>query len=205
MSDKPELKVYVQSKAYKKFRYFIDLCETEISGLGKVEKIGNRLVVTDFQIFKQVVSGAHSDIDDDALAAFLYEMTVAKEDLSKWRVWWHSHAAMAVFFSGTDTNTIDRSVEFPWLVSIVGNHDGDIKARIDVFEPIRCTEDLVVEIIEDEDPALKELCLKEIKEKVTQERSVGFFPLSKKEKEKKTYYHGDNRFEDDDYHEHMRR
>ncbi len=175
MSDQNKFKIYIQRKAFRKYRYFIDLCEDEISGFGKCEKIGGKMVITDFQIFKQVVSGAHSDMDDDALAAFLFEKTKAKEDLSQWRVWWHSHAAMQTFFSGTDTDTIDKSTEFPWLISIVGNHAGDIKARIDVYDPIRFNEDVEVEILEDEDLELKSLCLSEIKEKVSK-RADFFLP-----------------------------
>ena len=199
------LKVYIERKAYRKFRYFIDICEDEISGFGKVVKRDGRLIVTDFQIFKQSVSGAHSDMDEDALASFLYEQIKAGESMSEWRVWWHSHARMAAFFSQTDTGTIDRSNEFPWLISLVGNHDGDLKARIDVFDPIRCEEEIEVEVIEEEDPELKALCEKEIKEKVT--RSVNFY-LPKKGGEKK--HKGEIKFwgegeDDEDWHEHMRK
>lgn len=212
--EKLEPKIYIQKKAYRKFRYFIDLCEDEISGFGKVVKIDQKLVITDFQIFKQVVSGAHSDMDDEALALFSFEKTKAGESLAEWRVWWHSHARMEAFFSTTDTGTIDGSKEFPWLISIVGNHAGDIKARIDVFDPIRCYEDLEVEVIEDEDPELKELCLKEIKEKVSRNRSMGYnIPPQKydypnyKGKEKKSKYWGGGSDEDDEmeFHERMRK
>ena len=190
-----DYKIYFQRKAYQKFRYFIEECETEISGFGKVVKYGDKLVITDVEIFKQKVSGAHSDMDDEALAAFLFEKTKAKESLAQWRVWWHSHATMGVFFSGTDTGTIDGSTEFPWLISVVGNHDGDIKARIDVFDPIRCTEDLEVEVLEEEDEELKALCIKEIKEKVSSVKDTSVTPykwsdIKNNKGPKKSHYWG---------------
>ena len=169
-----EDKIYFLRKAFIKMRYFVSLCEDEISGLGKVEEINGKLVVTDVEIFKQVVSGAHSNLDDDALAEFLFEQTKKGEDLAKWRLWWHSHARMQVFFSKTDTDTIDASTEYPWLISVVSNHAGDIKARYDIYKPYRMNKDLGVEILEDEDDELKELCQKEIDEKVSKQRD--FYP-----------------------------
>lgn len=167
-------KIYFLKSAYQKMRYYVSLCEDEISGLGKIEEQNGKLVVTDVQIFKQVVSGAHSDLDDDALAEFLFEKTKNGDDLAKWRLWWHSHAKMNVFFSGTDTNTIDTSTEFPWLISVVTNHKNEILARYDTYKPYRLTENLLVEILEDENLALKEECKKEIEEKVSQSRSYGY-------------------------------
>lgn len=218
MHQGPKYKVYFTRKAYQKYRYFIDLCPTEISGFGKVVRIAGKLTITDVEIFKQVVSGAHSDMDDDALAAFLYEKTKAKEDLSQWRVWWHSHASMQVFFSGTDTGTIDGSTEFPWLVSVVGNHAGDIKARWDLFDPMRHTEELEVEIIDEEDEELKALCKKEIDEKVSTHKyeptqvSVGFQPRKedfqhnhKKGKKRDHFWGGKSEDETDRFHEGHRR
>ncbi len=164
-------KLYLTNYARKKLRYYVELCEDEISGFGKLDvKIidGDRyLVMTDLVIFKQVCTAAHSTIDDEALGKFLYEQTKAGEDLSKWKIWWHSHAKMDAFFSSIDTATIEKSTEFPYLVSLVSNHEGDIVARLDLFDPVRHTEDLSVEILPEEDNELKDLCEKEIQEKVT--------------------------------------
>lgn len=167
------MKLYLTKKVHQKLRYYTEQCSEEISGLGKITMMDDPvyekcLLVHDIEIFKQEVSGTHSTIDDDTLAKFLYEKTKAKENLSEYRFWWHSHATMAVFFSGTDTGTIDKSTEFPWLVSLVTNHKGDLKARFDLFDPIRVKiEDLEIEVLEDEDLALKEQCKKDIEEKVS--------------------------------------
>lgn len=164
-------KLYLTSYARQKLRYFVDLCEDEISGFGKLEvKVENGeryLIVTDFIIIKQVCSGAHSTMDEESMGKFLYEITKSGEDLSKWKVWWHSHAKMTAFFSGTDTGTIDKSTEFPYLVSLVSNHNGDIIARLDIFDPLRHHETLEVVVLSEENEELKALCQKEIDEKVS--------------------------------------
>lgn len=169
-------KLYLTQHARQKLRYYVEQCKEEISGFGKLEVSvveGVRyFIMTDLVIFTQVCTGAHSMIDDDALGKFLYEKTKAGEDLTKWKIWWHSHATMTAFFSGTDTGTIEKSTEFPYLISLVTNHAGDIKCRLDVFDPIRYHEDLQVETLPEENEELKLLCAKEIEQKVTTSRDI---------------------------------
>ena len=112
------------------------------------------------------MSGAHSDIETEALAKFQVELVQKGEDLSLWKLWWHSHATMGVFWSGTDTDTIDKSTEFEYLVSLVTNHKHEIKARVDTFKPLRLYADMEVEIMEEYDEALKKTCDEEIAQKV---------------------------------------
>jgi len=154
-------------------RYFTELCDEEISGFGTVEVKPYGLLITGIEILKQEVGPAHATMDEDAMAEFLFEKTKNKEDLSKWRVWWHSHAKMQAFFSGTDTGTIDKSTEFPWLVSMVTNHEGELVGRVDIYTPIRAYEEVDIITLEEEDEALKELCQKEIDEKVTSKPTWG--------------------------------
>ena len=170
------MKLFITNPAWQKIYYFVAECEDEISGLGKVlfdDKTGD-VTVIDVAIFEQKVSGGHSDIEPEALAKFLYEKTKAGEDLSEWRLWWHSHADMDTFFSQTDTETIDGSTEFDWLVSLVTNHKHEVHARFDLFKPFRLTNsDIKVEILDDEDNEIRKQCIKEIEEKVTKS-SAGF-------------------------------
>lgn len=163
--------LYFTKKAYLKLKYYVTQCEDEISGLGKVETElieGRRIfLVTDLEIFNQEVTAAHSTIDDDALAKFQYEIMAKGEEPGDYKLWWHSHAAMDTFFSTTDTGTIDKSTEFEYLISLVTNHEMEFSARIDVFDPIRAHEELKVVVLEEENAELKELCKKEIENKVT--------------------------------------
>lgn len=173
-------KLYLTPYASKKLRYYVDQCPEEISGFGKVEVMRHEgepyLVVTDLLILEQECSGAHSTMDEDSIGKLLYELTKNGEDLSVWRLWWHSHADMRAFFSGTDTSTIDSSREFTYLVSLVTNHAGDYVARIDFFDPLRLEEELEVEILPEVDEELKALCKKEIEEKVSlSESRAGYY------------------------------
>lgn len=164
------MKLFLTKFAHQKLRYYVEQCEPEISGFGKVEKMvvnGTRcFVVTDLEIFNQTVSAAHSTMDDDALAKFLFEKTKAGEDLSLWKLWWHSHAKMNSFFSTTDTGTIDKSTEFPILISLVTNHKDEKVARMDIHDPFRAFINMEVVVLEEENEELKLQCAKEIKDKV---------------------------------------
>ena len=65
------MKLVITPYAWEKMRHYVDGCEGEVSGMGKVEKNEDgELVITDCTIFEQSVSGAHSDIETEALAKF---------------------------------------------------------------------------------------------------------------------------------------
>ncbi len=174
------IKVELTAYAWQKMRYYVDGCKGEVSGLGKIEVAEDgALVITDCTIFEQTVSSAHSNIETEALAKFQLEMIQKGEDLGKWKLWWHSHATMSVFWSGTDMGTINTSTEFEYLVSLVTNHNHDIKCRVDMFKPLRMAQDdIEVYIQEDVDETLKAECDAEIKAKVTEPTPVYQKPFS---------------------------
>ncbi len=163
------MKVVIQSQAWEKIMQYTDLATGEISGLGKVEKIDGHLTVTDVEIFEQETSGAHSTIPTEALAKFQDDIVRKGGSMKSYTLWWHSHAHMGVFFSGTDTNTIDGSTEFPYLLSLVVNKKGEYKARFDVHHPVHLiAENVDVEIqdhSDDTDILEARLILKDLLEK----------------------------------------
>lgn len=157
------MKLLITSYAWEKILAYTDLCPAEISGLGKVKVIGDDFVVVDVAIFEQTVSSAHSTIETKALAKFQHEQVKKGESMKEWVLWWHSHADMSVFFSGTDTGTIDGSTDFPYLVSLVVNKKHEKEARFDLFRPVRMkTEKLTVEILQVSDAKIKKQCQKDI-------------------------------------------
>lgn len=168
---------------------YVDNCMYEIGGLGKVTTDGEDFFVSDVEIFKQKVTEAHVDMTAEALADFQYEKAQKHESLLEYKFWWHSHAKMGVFFSGTDTNTIDSSTEFPWLVSVVTNHLHELTGRVDIYSPVHMYIDKVpVVIVDDTDEAIVAQCLKDIEEKVTMPilstfqrdtKRIGYTPISK--------------------------
>lgn len=139
-------KLFILHEAAEKIRQYTALCPDEISGIGKVIMEKGVLTVTDVEIFKQTVSGAHSTIEPESLAEFQSDIVKKGGSMKQYVLWWHSHAHMGVFFSGTDTDTIENSSEFPYLVSLVVNKKGDAKARLDYYTPIHGFTELEVEV-----------------------------------------------------------
>ena len=127
-------KLMISSQAHEKLRAFVTLVDTEISGMAKsIITPDKDVVITDFIIFDQEVTGATTIISDESQAKFIYELTKANADPSEWNVWWHSHCDMGVFWSGTDDKTIEEHTAQSYLISLVTNKKGDLKARIDVY------------------------------------------------------------------------
>jgi hypothetical protein len=171
------MKIILSQTAWQKIKAYTDNCPYEIGGLGQVTTDGVNFYVSDAEIFTQKVTEAHVDMTAETLATFQFEKLQAKQSLKDYKFWWHSHAKMGVFFSGTDTATIDSSTEFPWLVSIVTNHKHELVGRVDIYVPVHMYVDKVtVEIEQAVDTALLERCKQDIKDKVTFPTPFGLKP-----------------------------
>jgi len=201
------MQLYIESDAWHKIQYYVDTCKTEVSGLGKIERRDGDFYVTDVKIFAQDVSGAHSDIEAQALAEFQVELLKDGENPANWTLWWHSHANMNVFFSGRDIATIDESTDFRYMVSLVTNHAHDLLARVDVYDPARLHTELDVTLLLPEVPKkIADECQKEIDTKVRKKVSVshkgkqtsfGFKSVS--DVSRVAYPYSDFLYDDDDY------
>lgn len=127
--------------AWKKINAYIQNCEQEISGLGRatVETDENETIirVSDVFIWRQEVTGGTTEVHDNNdmfnLGSELVSAGVPMEELC---VWWHSHAKMNAFFSGTDQTTIKEWVNNRFLVAVVGNHAGQFKATVAIKQPL---------------------------------------------------------------------
>lgn len=192
------MEVILTDYVWSRMRAYVDNCNEEISGLGKIEKVNGDFRIVDIALFEQKVSATHSDIEAEALAKFQVDLIRKGEDMGAWCFWWHSHAKMDVFFSGTDTGTIDASTDFNYLVSLVTNHKHEFKARVDVFEHARLYKDIEVSIEESEDEDVIEACKAEIAEKVTRPSPIINYGKGKRVNYSNGYggYNGD--LDDDD-------
>jgi hypothetical protein len=164
------MKLIIQNRAHQKIRAYVDNCKEEISGLGRIVLNENKdaFIVSDVEILEQSVGPTHAALTAPTLAKFQAQKVKKKESLKEYCFWWHSHAAMDAFFSGTDTGTIAGSTEFPYLVSYVTNHKGAHKARFDILNPFPMTVELQIEIeAPPTDADLIERCKEEIEEKIT--------------------------------------
>jgi len=139
------MKIIFPAKLYKKLRAYVEGIDYEISGFGKIELSDkkNEILVKDIKIFRQEVSNGHTVMKKKFLAKFFDQLMKSGEDLRYWKLWWHSHASMETFWSNTDVNTIeDFDNEMPqdnWMLSLVTNYEAEMKIRLDIFAPIRCT------------------------------------------------------------------
>lgn len=189
--------INITSKAFSKMKYFIEESNGEITGLGKVKIIGNsqetiykkdeeakevieesiilpQFLIYDIEILEQEISEVSAVLNEQALGQFLFNKLKNKEKVEDYKVWWHSHSEMQAFFSATDDGTIEDSTEFPYLISIVGNKAGDFLTRIDIQKPFRMTiNDIELKVEPSENSTLRNKCIQEIKEKVSQKTFWG--------------------------------
>jgi hypothetical protein len=156
--------ITIKDDVYRRLKAYADLCDNEISALGSVRIEENRILIEDVFLFDQVVTGSSTDISTTAIANFITDYIKKGKDPSVLKFWWHSHARMGVFWSGTDTGTIDR-FSSDWMISMVSNKNGDIKVRVDVFEPFRMYMDDLPLLVE-YDKSMNDAIRKEINQKV---------------------------------------
>lgn len=135
------LKCRIGNTAYQKIRSYVGGVGAEISGIGKTRIVKDGeddiIIIDDVVIFKQTVTGSNTVLEDSAQSEFMNELMIRGEDLSQWNLWWHSHHTMNVFWSSTDTGTMESHAgSMPFLISLVTNLKDEYKVRLDVFESV---------------------------------------------------------------------
>lgn len=182
------MKIYLTSNAYLKLKYYALAADGEISGLGKCHALNEEaILVDDIYCLKQTSSGVHTELDKEAIAEFYEKMHKAKQDISQLRLWWHSHADMKSFFSGTDDETLKLGFKCDsYMVSVVINHDLEMVGKIELFKPFKYSLDATVGIYL-EDKKLEARIKAEVEEKVTSPVAwyVGQKPHKKRKKKSK--------------------
>lgn len=170
------MKIIIKQKAYTKLRYFVNLTDQEISGMGKSHIDENKdIIVDDFIIFYQTCTGATTEIDSKSIAKFLYDLQKNNQKTEDWNIWWHSHSTMDVFWSSKDDKTIeDHAGGQSYLISLVTNKANEYKARLDIFPKdvspfnklVYSTYELKVRIEKSKQVIKQEKKIKEEKEKL---------------------------------------
>lgn len=111
----------------------------EIAGWAYVRPHGTDFhlgTAPDVFITKQIVTISTADGDPHSLA-FAFEKAAADDRVGELRLQWHSHPGEA-YFSPTDRANIENlGKTFEWLISLVTNRDGVVRARFDLFRPYR--------------------------------------------------------------------
>ncbi len=126
--------IFIAARAFHRLKFMLRLCPAEIAGLGYVASHPKGLLIQDLFVLPQRVTDSDAELDSEALFRFLARFVADGGDPSSLQLWWHSHGDGAVYWSETDIETIER---FPGTrgTSIVGNRQGELLCRLDLFVP----------------------------------------------------------------------
>jgi hypothetical protein len=164
--------IVLTHEAKQKLIAYIMNVENEVGGLGSIEINGDTITVLDIFLLEQTVTGASTRLSPDGIAKFYQERKEINphDDFSSYKLWWHSHHNFSVFWSGTDNQTIDsfdqETIENNFMVSIVGNQKEEMRARVDIYHPFRCSMDNLDISTLGEHNEYEEAIIEEIKSKV---------------------------------------
>jgi len=154
-------------------------CGDEIGGMAVIIKDkDDDYIVKDPAILKQETTGSTCTLDKDELAQYYVDMA-HKYGNKVHFLWWHSHAKMGAFWSGTDTNTMTEYKNSNWSAFLVVNVREEYKFRVQYWHPYELGEDIELNIMTNKakEKAIPKGILKEIEdkcsEKVTTYAKVG--------------------------------
>jgi hypothetical protein len=125
------MKLIIDTFEMEKIKYWVEKCPQEIGGLGlaTITPEGD-IRVTDVFLLAQEVTGAETELDDNAITSLMTEVLqdATLREKGSLQFWWHSHANMGVFWSGTDQQTIKKLSRHGWFASLVINKKFETKA-----------------------------------------------------------------------------
>lgn len=132
--DFPTPRVVIPRNVYTKIMYWVAKAgHSECSGLGKTVFEDGKIKVVDAWMVKQRNTGGTTDMDEDAIGTLLYEK---RETTGVMNFWWHSHANMGVFWSGTDREQINKIANNGFCLAIVFNNKKETLACVAFGQPI---------------------------------------------------------------------
>jgi len=152
----------------------VKILNHEIGGMmiAKLDK-DNDWVLQHPVILKQETSGGNCTLDKTALADYYIEM-VEKYGKNIQFVWWHSHATMGAFWSGTDTATMKEYAAGQWSMFLVVNIKGEYKFRVQMWDPIEAGEDIELGFINSPDTSVPKGIAEEVAIKCSEETYVTY-------------------------------
>ena len=147
---------------------------TEIGGMAvTIKRDDGDWQIMDPVIMKQEVSGALCELDKTELAQYYSKMAVKYKNKEMRFCWWHSHAKMDAFWSGTDINTIDEYEDGDLSFALVVNVREEYKCRVSIWKPWTMHKDVELNILGKEDKyKIPNSIAKEVKAKCTQPKKT---------------------------------
>jgi proteasome lid subunit RPN8/RPN11 len=120
--------IIIDRKELEKIRWYVDKCDVEISGLGRIKKLPNgALFINKIYLLEQECTSGDTELDEDAVAKLLFE---SREDEGEMMFWWHSHHDMGAFWSGTDYQCIQQLGKAGMVVATVFNKKRETRTAI---------------------------------------------------------------------------
>ena len=166
-------KIKVKPVALEKMHNYIQLCPEEIGWLGTVNVVNDTYVIEDVLLFKQEVTAATTEIDENSLAQIVNDILVNNPEhgmaiANSLRFWGHSHVNMGVNPSGQDDAQmrVFNTQGVDYFIRGIGNKAGNL--RFDIYHYTKGIAYMDVEwtVVQSTDTAMKEAIKTEILEKV---------------------------------------
>ncbi|MBU6500900.1 MAG: hypothetical protein KGJ89_02140 [Patescibacteria group bacterium] len=130
-------KLVLASDVFRQLSCYYRSIRCEFQLMGFVEREDENVFrVTELAINPQYVGITHADNDTLMFSDFLRELELRGKDIGNLRLQAHSHGMLESYFSCRDVDTICDSYACDWMISMVGNIRLDLKARLDIFEPV---------------------------------------------------------------------
>lgn len=176
------MEFYISQKDWKKVIYYAQASynkfSAEIGGFMIVKKNEEGdYIISEPEILEQEVTGGTTEMTREAVADY-YVKAAMKHGNNVRFLWWHSHANMAAFWSGTDTNTMKEYKSGDWSAFLVVNIRGEYKFRICVWNPIQAHEDIEINILGQKEASVPKY-IKDSVNKLCKEPSTSIVNISK--------------------------
>jgi hypothetical protein len=164
-----DILVTIDPATKDKLDAYIDIASGEISGLGTVvQPKRGEFHIQEVHLFEQTCSGSSTDISSEDVAKSLVQALNMGLDPFLLKLWWHSHANMQAFWSGTDHSTaraLDNGSN-QWMLCLVQNKRGEYKLRLDVYDPTYIYIDNIPLKVLPRDNPLRNALVEEVRSKV---------------------------------------
>lgn len=137
--------VWYAAHVWDQMWHIVHACEKEVGWLGLVEEVQDGYLITDIFLPEQIVTGAETDISEDALAELALQLINDGRDTEQLYYWAHSHVDMGVTPSGQDEDQVDEYLKHtPVFIRGIYNKRG--QSKVDVFDTTarvvhQCVED----------------------------------------------------------------
>lgn len=161
------LAITIDRKAHQQIMWYVNKCDKEISGLGRIIRTKDGLHVNKIYLLEQECTAVETELDGTAVAKLLYE---SRLDEGSMMFWWHSHVNMACNWSGTDYECMKQLGGNGMILSTVFNKKGESRTALyvkgDDLRPDMYQDDLKFNVASPFDKEEVDFLEKEYKDKV---------------------------------------